>query len=538
MATKLKKLFINNSVLKLLSLFALFFSLSVLFEVCFNIMFNFLGESTTEFIPKYYLFGPVYKHPKTYLLEFQKDIAIITLTASLIFLVIYLFNRKAKNIILDYFISLMSKAPIEIILCLISFLILSRYSTWRMTPEFYDTELVNCNIIILWVLYFTFNGLIASEIPFKNRILTLSLIKNYLNKFNKNILSIKLSKIFIFAICVQFVLTFLLLYTYYCSIVTVLIYSILTCIVSCICFSYVYKLINDRIEYVEYLERNIKSIENGDLKCELDVIGNDELASIANSINNISNGLDKALETQLKNERMKTELITNVSHDLKTPLTSIVSYIDILKNNELDDKTTKDYINILDKKAYRLKNLVEDIFEASKISSGDIEINLEKTDIKELLIQSVVELDDKIEHARLDFVINAPNEPIFTNIDGKRMFRVFSNLISNITKYSLRGTRVYIDAFIQDEFAVITMKNISNHKLNISPEELLERFVRGDVSRTTTGSGLGLSIASNLVYIQDGSLDLDIDGDLFKVILKFKAIKATELSEKIVEEVV
>jgi methyl-accepting chemotaxis protein len=362
----LKKLFINNSVLKCLSLFALFISLSILFEVCFNIMFNFLGKSTTEFIPAYYLFGLVYERPKSDLLIIQKEIAFMASIASIVFLVIYIFNRKAKNIILDYFIYLMSKTPIEIIIFIISFLILSRYSTWKMTPEFYDTELVYCNTIILWSLYFTFNGLITSKVPFKNKVLTYSLIKNFLNQYNKHTLGKKLSKLFIFAILIQFVLTFLLINTYYVSIVEVLIYSILTCIVSCICYSYIYKLINNRIDYIEYLERNIKSIENGDLKYELDVIGNDELASIATSINNISDGLDRALESQLKNERMKTELITNVSHDLKTPLTSIVSYIDILKNNELDDKTTKDYINILDKKAYRLKNLVEDILKLLK----------------------------------------------------------------------------------------------------------------------------------------------------------------------------
>ncbi len=297
-------------------------------------------------------------------------------------------------------------------------------------------------------------------------------------------------------------------------------------IVSIICYSYIYKKIEEKIDYIEYLERNIKKIENGDLKYKLDIIGNDELASIATSVNNIGEGLDKALESQLKNEKMKTELITNVSHDLKTPLTSIISYIDILKNNELDKQTTNDYLSILDKKSQRLKNLVDDIFEASKISSGDIELHFEKTDIKELLIQSIVELDDKIESSKLDFVINTPNKHIFTNIDGKRMFRVFDNLISNIVKYSLPNTRVYVDVYTDCGYVLITMKNISNHKLNISPDELLERFVRGDVSRNTSGSGLGLSIASNLVDMQGGKLELDIDGDLFKVKLKFRILQS------------
>ncbi|MCU9813923.1 GHKL domain-containing protein [Paraclostridium sp. AKS73] len=202
----------------------------------------------------------------------------------------------------------------------------------------------------------------------------------------------------------------------------------------------------------------------------------------------------------------------------------MISYIDILKNNELDEQTTKTYINILDKKAAKLKTLVEDIFEASKISSGDIELHFEKTDIKELLIQSIVELDDKIEASNLDFIIDTPDFPVFSNIDGKRMFRVFDNLITNITKYSLQNTRVYIDVYTNYGYVFISMKNISNHKLNISPNELLERFVRGDVSRNTNGSGLGLSIARNLVEMQYGSLDLDIDGDLFKVTLKFELL--------------
>ena len=295
--------------------------------------------------------------------------------------------------------------------------------------------------------------------------------------------------------------------------------------VSAILYSYIYKKIEEKIDYIAYIKNSIKNIENGDLEYKLNIIGNDELSSISTSINNISDGLNKSLENQLKNEKMKTELITNVSHDLKTPLTSIVSYIDILKNNELDSQTTKNYLNILDKKAYRLKNLVEDIFEASKISSGDIELYFEKTDIKELLIQSIVELDDKIESSKLDIIVNTPNEPIFTNIDGKRMFRVFDNLISNIVKYSLSNTRVYIDMYKDCGNVLITMKNISNHKLNISPDELLERFVRGDISRNTSGSGLGLSIAKNLVDMQNGKLELDIDGDLFKVKLSFKVLQ-------------
>lgn len=219
---------------------------------------------------------------------------------------------------------------------------------------------------------------------------------------------------------------------------------------------------------------------------------------------------------------MKTELITNVSHDLKTPLTSIINYIDMLKSDNIDDNTKKSYLSILDKKSKRLKILVEEIFEASKLSSGEIEFNIEKTDIKELLIQSVVELEDKIQESRLNFIVDTPDEAVFTMIDGKRTFRAFENLITNVTKYSAPNSRVYIDLLVENNTISIIFKNMSNYRLNLSPDEFLERFKRGDSSRNTEGSGLGLSITQSIVNTQNGTMDLNIDGDLFKVILKFE----------------
>lgn len=219
---------------------------------------------------------------------------------------------------------------------------------------------------------------------------------------------------------------------------------------------------------------------------------------------------------------MKTELITNVSHDLKTPLTSIINYIDMLKSDNIDDNTKKSYLSILDKKSKRLKILVEEIFEASKLSSGEIEFNIEKTDIKELLIQSVVELEDKIQESRLNFIVDTPDEAVFTMIDGKRTFRAFENLITNVTKYSAPNSRVYIDLLVENNTISIIFKNMSNYRLNLSPDEFLERFKRGDSSRNTEGSGLGLSITQSIVNTQNGTMDLNIDGDLFKVILQFK----------------
>ncbi|MGL5756318.1 MAG: HAMP domain-containing sensor histidine kinase [Paraclostridium sp.] len=488
-------------------------------------MFNFLGESTTEFIPKYYLFGIVNEHPKTELLVIQKNIAFITSIISLISFTFYIFNRKSEVKLINASVKLINFASIELITICIIFVFMSRYSVWKRTMEFYDTDLIIANIIISWMIYLFYLSICSSKHNIQLRFISIQLIKKFISKNNANTLIKKISTIFVLAIVAQFIFIFLTMIIFNSWPVYALTRGIYLSSISLICYSYIYKKIEEKIDYIEYLERNIKNVENGNLKYKLDVIGNDELASIATSINNIGEGLDKALEAQLKNEKMKTELITNVSHDLKTPLTSLISYIDILKNNDLNKQTTKNYLDILDKKSLRLKNLVDDIFEASKISSGDIDLHFEKTDIKELLIQSIVELDDKIESSTLDFVVNTPNEPIFTNIDGRRMFRVFDNLISNAVKYSMPNTRVYVDVDTDCDNVLITMKNISNHKLNISPDELLERFVRGDVSRNTSGSGLGLSISKNLVEMQGGNLELDIDGDLFKVKLKFKIIQ-------------
>ena len=502
MAIKLKKLLINNPFLKFLSLFILFMSLSILFEACF------------------------YKYHDYSDLIIRKNLFFISISISILSIIVYIFNRKSEIKLISSSIKLINLTSYfeVIILCILFLYIIRDYINVR-TRVFYSSDLIIIDCVIAWTIYIAFISIYYREYNTKPRFISIKLIKNFISKSKRNTLIKKISLIFALAALIQSIFIFIAMILFYAHPIYALTRTIYLSLISIVCYSYIYKKIEEKIDYIEYLERNIKNIENGDLKYKLDIIGNDELASIATSVNNIGEGLDKALESQLKNEKMKTELITNVSHDLKTPLTSIISYIDILKNNELDKQTTNDYLSILDKKSQRLKNLVDDIFEASKISSGDIELHFEKTDIKELLIQSIVELDDKIESSKLDFVINTPNEPIFTNIDGKRMFRVFDNLISNIVKYSLPNTRVYVDVYTDCGYVLITMKNISNHKLNISPDELLERFVRGDVSRNTNGSGLGLSIANNLVDMQGGKLELDIDGDLFKVKLKFRILQ-------------
>ncbi|CDG37334.1 integral membrane sensor signal transduction histidine kinase [Acetivibrio thermocellus BC1] len=252
--------------------------------------------------------------------------------------------------------------------------------------------------------------------------------------------------------------------------------------------------------------------------------------SFAQNISNIRGGLKKAVEEAIKGERMKTELITNVSHDLKTPLTSIINYVDLLKREEMGSRKAKEYIGILEEKSARLKVLIEDLVEASKASSGNLAVNFEKVDLHELVLQAQGEYQDKMGKSGLDIRISAEDNNIFVRADGRHMWRIIENLMSNVLKYSLQGSRVYIDITRNQTDGVLVIKNISATPLNIPVERLTERFVRGDEARTTEGSGLGLSIAQSLTTLQKGKFDIEIDGDLFKVIVQMPLWEASFIS--------
>lgn len=243
---------------------------------------------------------------------------------------------------------------------------------------------------------------------------------------------------------------------------------------------------------------------------------------LAEAVNGIGEGLSKAVSSSLKNERMKTELITNVSHDLKTPLTSIINYVDLLKKDGLDSEKAPEYLDVLDRKSQRLKTLTEDLVEASKINSGVIELNVENIDIVQLVNQSLAEYNERFEQSGLHIIKNITRDTIIVKADGRKTWRALDNLYSNVCKYAMPGTRVYIDIVDEESNAVVSIKNISAGALNFSADELMERFVRGDVSRTTEGSGLGLSIAKGIMEKQNGELKITLDGDLFKVELKLK----------------
>ena len=295
-------------------------------------------------------------------------------------------------------------------------------------------------------------------------------------------------------------------------------------IIALICFM-LYKIIKIIKEYSQ-IENKLKDVYNGNNQTELK---EEDFSMVFKSsvkyLNNISNGLENAVQERMKSERMKAELITNVSHDIKTPLTSIINYVDLLKKEDIANEKAIEYINILDNKSQRLKKLTEDLIEASKVSTGNVSLNLEKINIVELIKQAIGEFEDKFQNKNLQIIVNCNENEININADSRYMYRIVENLFSNIYKYALENSRVYIDISIVDGTnVVIEMKNISKDKLNISADELMQRFVRGDRSRNTEGSGLGISIAQNLTELQNGTFELKLDGDLFKVKLTFNII--------------
>lgn len=244
----------------------------------------------------------------------------------------------------------------------------------------------------------------------------------------------------------------------------------------------------------------------------------------------IDRGFNESLEEQMKAERMKIQLVTNVSHDLKTPLTSIISYADLLSKEPCLSEASKDYVNILMDKSNRLKNIVSDLFDLAKSTSGDIQLEIETLDLKKLIEQTLADMGDEIDKSQLKFKTKLPEFPVLINADGRKMYRVFQNLIDNALKYGLEGTRVFLDLEVDNNEAIVSVKNTAGYEMDFTAEEILQRFARGDDARTTEGNGLGLSIAESFTQVCGGGFNIHIDGDLFKVVLKFKV--TTEIIDK------
>lgn len=276
------------------------------------------------------------------------------------------------------------------------------------------------------------------------------------------------------------------------------------------------------------IEHGLKEIAAGDLDYKIDLTelqGEDNL-QLAGIVNSLGEGMKAAVQEQMKSERLKADLITNVSHDIKTPLTSIINYVDLLKRENIENEKAKDYIRVLDEKSQRLKQLTEDLVEASKISSGNIKLEFMNLNLNELVQQVNGEFAERFEGRNLDLICILQPEPLLIRADSRRIWRVLENLYVNVCKYAMPGTRVYVDAIKKDGKIQLSIKNISENPLNFQADELTERFIRGDVSRSTEGSGLGLSIAKNLTVLQHGSFNIYLDGDLFKVTITFdEAVK-------------
>ncbi|EGY76384.1 sensor histidine kinase [Peptoniphilus indolicus ATCC 29427] len=272
------------------------------------------------------------------------------------------------------------------------------------------------------------------------------------------------------------------------------------------------------ITELEDIEKTAKIISEGhyDIKIEEN---NSHFKGLAHNLNAITLNLDGAISNAIKSEKMKTDLIANVSHDLKTPLTSIINYSELVVEEE-NVENIKKYAQVINEKSLKLKTLIEDLFEAAKVSSENIDLEIEEIDFKQLIKQIIGEWEDKLEEKNITIVEEYTPERVMLNLDGVKTSRILDNLFSNIYKYALEGTRVYVRLYKNEKVQLI-IKNISKYPLNISEDELMERFTRGDASRNTEGSGLGLSIAKSLVNVQKGTFEIEIDGDLFKSKIEF-----------------
>ena len=338
-------------------------------------------------------------------------------------------------------------------------------------------------------------------------------IRQFIKSIGEVDLTDKSNKVIIKALIVNFSILLVLCGIWVFGIPLLIVYSI-------ILFFVLRKYYDDvRRKYMLLLE-GTRMIAEGNLDYKI----NEELGvfePLKNELSKVQNGFKKAVEEEVKSQRMKADLITNVSHDLKTPLTAIITYVNLLKEEGTNEEERKAYINTLDKKSQRLKNLIDDLFEVSKATSHNVSLNIVDVDIIDLIKQLLLEMDDKIRESGITFRFNYPEEKLVLKLDSDKTYRVFENLLMNVIKYSMPNTRAYIDITRSEDEVMIAVKNISAAEINFNPEEITERFVRGDQSRSSEGSGLGLAIAKSFVELQGGKFVIEVDGDLFKAIVRW-----------------
>lgn len=283
-------------------------------------------------------------------------------------------------------------------------------------------------------------------------------------------------------------------------------------------------IIKKRTKAIQAIADTLSKMANNEITSEIYVKGNGLIANIAKDVNAVREGFAISNQKQSNSERLKTELITNVSHDLRTPLTSVLNYVDLAKRSDITEEERQEYLQIIDNKSKRLKVLIDDLFEASKMASGAVELNKEQVDLVALMYQALAEYEDRFEDQKLIVRTKTSNQHMYAYCDGRKMYRVFENLFSNVIKYAQPATRVYLEMTYEGSEIIITLKNISNYELGFDVSELAERFKRGDSSRHTEGSGLGLSIVKSILELHGAAFELSQDGDLFKVIIKINTL--------------
>ena len=461
--------------------------------------------------------------------QVQVQIGVSVLIAAILSLLLGLFMNMEK---VDDSESLRKvfKFPIELVIILFIIFafsaagISSMNQIYRNLYIFYFLYLLGLVIVSLTVNYFiillksifnknTENYLVKNSLMYRIFNAAISEFSNT-DEENKNIKDAKIKFTLVyFGICFVLFIVFLFFASLFSSTLEGIIFPMILFGI------FIYIIILKNINEVARISRESSEIVKGNYKKNIEKKGG-LYDGIVDNFNNIGENLDLAIEDAVKSERLKTELITNVSHDLKTPLTSIINYSDLLSKDDNTADEVKEYSKIINEKSNKLKVLIEDLFEVSKATSNNIELDRQELDFNSLVKQSIGEWEDKIKENNIEIISNLPEDKVMLNIDGQKFSRVLDNLFSNISKYALENSRVYVD-LSEEDGVKLTIKNISKYPLNISAEELMERFTRGEKSRTTSGSGLGLSIASSFVRAHGASFDIDIDGDLFKVTIEF-----------------
>lgn len=457
----------------------------------------------------------------------NRKIAITAILGVFILVFAFIIYKRRKNNYTNYIEDLLIKIPIDIraIIFLYSLNILNSL-IFNVIPYYGNDSYSNGVILRAYILiiidYYFLKDLILilENKRKKGKVLTLKIYK-YLSKIIKDSEFIKTNKFKFISIIF---LSALALFCLWLESFVFLSYEFMVFSRAYICIYLIFTSILSVMIFREItiLESQTLRIAKGNYKVDLKADKILVLKNIENNLITIEDGLKEALGKAITSEKMKSELITNVSHDLKTPLTSIINYIGLLKEENITDEKRSKYLEVLDMKSKRLKILIEDLFEASKAVSGNMTFEKEDLNIVSLLRQVIGELEEKITQANLDIITKWPEDKAIVYIDGRKTFRVYENLVNNIIKYSMKNSRVYIDVINSENEVKVIMKNISAYQIDFTSEEIIERFKRGDKSRSTEGSGLGLSIAKSIVELQGGNFDIEIDGDLFKVITTFR----------------